>query len=140
MARTPSFGLVMSTSSYPSGAILVRPDFQHLFLYPNLTNVDTKLQIGATMALPACCLCLCIHLERIASVRQVGTTIAEKHRRMLFDGLMCWAVPIIYMALRALHSFALSCTCRWLTNSYRLHCARASIRHRRRPRLSARHL
>ncbi|KAK7030197.1 pheromone receptor Rcb2 B44 [Favolaschia claudopus] len=62
-------------------------------------DIATKLQIGATMALPACCLCLCIHLERIASVRQVRTTIEQKHRRMIFDLVMCWGVPFISMAL-----------------------------------------
>ncbi|KAJ7431628.1 putative fungal pheromone GPCR, STE3-type [Mycena galericulata] len=62
-------------------------------------DIATKSQIGATMALPACCLCLCIHLERIASVRQVRTTVEQKHRRMLFDLAMCWGVPIISMAL-----------------------------------------
>ncbi|KAJ7718742.1 Rcb2.42 [Mycena metata] len=62
-------------------------------------DIATKFQVGATMALPACCLCLCIHLERIASVRQVRTTVEEKHRRMLFDFAMCWGLPIISMAL-----------------------------------------
>ncbi|KAJ6487398.1 Rcb2.42 [Mycena vitilis] len=62
-------------------------------------DITTKLQVGATMALPACCLCLCIHLERIASVRQVRTTIEQKHRRMLFDLAMCWGLPILSMAL-----------------------------------------
>ncbi|KAJ7649292.1 Rcb2.42 [Mycena rosella] len=62
-------------------------------------DVATKFQVGATMALPACCLCLCIHLERIASVRQVRTTVEQKHRRMLFDLSMCWGLPIISMAL-----------------------------------------
>ncbi|KAJ7908603.1 Rcb2.42 [Mycena leptocephala] len=62
-------------------------------------DIATKFQVGATMALPACCLCLCIHLERIASVRQVRTTIEQKHRRMLFDLAMCWGLPFISMAL-----------------------------------------
>ncbi|KAF8963266.1 GPCR fungal pheromone mating factor [Flammula alnicola] len=66
---------------------------------PVWCDITTKLQIGATMALPACCLCLCIHLERISSVRQVNTSYKEKRRRMLFDCLMCWGIPIIYMAL-----------------------------------------
>ncbi|KAF7344665.1 Pheromone receptor Rcb2 B44 [Mycena venus] len=62
-------------------------------------DIATKLQVGATMALPACCLCLCIHLERIASVRQVRTTIEQKHKRMIFDIMMCWGVPFLSMAL-----------------------------------------
>nr|GAT61295.1 pheromone receptor Rcb2 B44 [Mycena chlorophos] len=62
-------------------------------------DISTKLRIGATMALPACCLCLCIHLERIASVRQVQTTLEQKRRRMLFDLAMCWGLPALIMAL-----------------------------------------
>ncbi|KAJ7243441.1 putative fungal pheromone GPCR, STE3-type [Mycena rebaudengoi] len=62
-------------------------------------DITTKFQVGATMALPMCCLCLCIHLERIASVRQVRTTPEQKRRRMYFDLAMCWGVPAISMAL-----------------------------------------
>ncbi|KAF9477438.1 fungal pheromone STE3G-protein-coupled receptor [Pholiota conissans] len=66
---------------------------------PVWCDITTKLQIGATISLPACCLCLCIHLERIASVRQVSSSHQDKRRRMLFDCCMCWGIPIIYMAL-----------------------------------------
>ncbi|KAJ7071635.1 Rcb2.42 [Mycena amicta] len=62
-------------------------------------DISTKIRIGATMALPACCLCLCIHLERIASVRQVQTSIDQKRRRMAFDFAMCWGLPILTMTL-----------------------------------------
>ncbi|KAF7300104.1 Pheromone receptor Rcb2 B44 [Mycena kentingensis (nom. inval.)] len=66
---------------------------------PVWCDISTKIRIGSNMALPACCLCLCIHLERIASVRQVSTTLNQKHRRMLFDLAMCWGLPLIIMAL-----------------------------------------
>ncbi|KAF7320617.1 Pheromone receptor Rcb2 B44 [Mycena chlorophos] len=62
-------------------------------------DIATKIHIGATMALPACCLCLCIHLERIASVRQVQTTPEQKRRRRVFDILLCWGLPCLTMAL-----------------------------------------
>ncbi|KAJ7453830.1 Rcb2.42 [Mycena latifolia] len=62
-------------------------------------DIATKLQVGSTTGLPTCCLCLCIHLERIASVRQVRTTPEQKRRRMIFDLLMCWGLPCITMAL-----------------------------------------
>jgi pheromone a factor receptor len=71
-----------------------------IFVSNRPSTAVTKLQIGATMSLPACCLCLCIHLERIASVRQVGTSHREKRNRMIFDLLMCWGIPVVYMALR----------------------------------------
>ncbi|TFK32932.1 pheromone A receptor-domain-containing protein [Crucibulum laeve] len=66
---------------------------------PVWCDIYTKIQVGATMALPACCLCLCIHLERIASVRQVGTTLQQKRRQMIFDTMMCWILPMVHMAL-----------------------------------------
>ena len=70
-------------------------------LKPPLTLVSvTKLQIGANIAVPACCLCICVHLERIASVRGANTSHAQKRRRMIYDGLACWLLPCIYMALR----------------------------------------
>ncbi|KAJ7061156.1 Rcb2.42 [Mycena amicta] len=62
-------------------------------------DITTKITIGATMSLPACCLCLCIHLERIASVRQVSTTVEQKRRRMFFDIAMCWGLPALIMIL-----------------------------------------
>ncbi|KAI6002483.1 Rcb2.42 [Pisolithus orientalis] len=66
---------------------------------PVWCDITTKLQVGTNMALPACCLCICIHLERIASVRQVSTSHSDKIRRMIFDATLCWLIPIIYMAL-----------------------------------------
>ncbi|KAG9217556.1 hypothetical protein CCMSSC00406_0008483 [Pleurotus cornucopiae] len=62
-------------------------------------DIVTKLQIGANLGLPMCCLCLCIHLERIASVREARTTFEQKRWRMVFDLSMCWGLPMIYMAL-----------------------------------------
>lgn len=60
----------------------------------------TKLLVGATIALPACCLCICIQLERIASPRSSSMSATDKTRRRIFDAFMCWGLPIIYMALR----------------------------------------
>lgn len=65
-----------------------------------LRVVATKLQVGATIALPACCLCICIQLEQIASVRMATMSIDYKKRRMVFDACMCWLLPMVYMALR----------------------------------------
>jgi pheromone a factor receptor len=67
---------------------------------PMTSMIATKIQIGATMALPVCCLCICIHLERIASTRHVQTTDTQKRQRMIFDVLMCWGLPMVYMVLR----------------------------------------
>ncbi|KAI5992351.1 Rcb2.42 [Pisolithus orientalis] len=66
---------------------------------PVWCDITTKLQVGTNMALPACCLCICIHLERIASVRQVRTSHSDRIRRKIFDATLCWMIPIVYMAL-----------------------------------------
>ncbi|KAI6030039.1 Rcb2.42 [Pisolithus marmoratus] len=66
---------------------------------PVWCDITTKLQVGSNMALPTCCLCICIHLERIASVRQVRTSHSDKIRRMIFDVVFCWMIPIVYMSL-----------------------------------------
>lgn len=60
----------------------------------------TKIQLGGTMALPGCCLCICIHLEKIASAQQSQSLLTGRTRRMIFEATMCWLVPIVYMALR----------------------------------------
>ncbi|KAL4077892.1 GPCR fungal pheromone mating factor [Scleroderma citrinum] len=66
---------------------------------PIWCDVTTKLQMGANMGLPACCLCICIHLERISSVRQVRTSHSDRVWRMVFDAVICWGLPTLYMAL-----------------------------------------
>ncbi len=56
--------------------------------------------IGTNMSLPCALLCLCMHLERVSSMRLVQTTIVDKRRRQIVDGILCFIVPLIYMALR----------------------------------------
>nr|AAF01419.1 Rcb2.42 [Coprinopsis cinerea] len=65
---------------------------------PVWCDIVTKIQIGATLSLPACCLCLCIRLERIASTRAASTSATSKRRTAIFDVMMCWILPMIYMA------------------------------------------
>lgn len=62
-------------------------------------DITTKLDIGANIALPAACFCLCMHLERIASERQAKTTFTDRRRRMWIDLSICVCIPIIYMAM-----------------------------------------
>ncbi|KAJ6602981.1 GPCR fungal pheromone mating factor [Mycena sp. CBHHK59/15] len=62
-------------------------------------DISTKLFIGSNISLPASIFCLCIHLERVSSVRQVRTTPTQKRRRQIFDCIFCFGLPIIYMAL-----------------------------------------
>jgi pheromone a factor receptor len=60
----------------------------------------TKIIIGGNVALPAAIFCLCVHLERVSSIRNVRTSRSDKRRRQLIDGLLCSGVPLIFMALR----------------------------------------
>ncbi|KAJ7440953.1 pheromone receptor Rcb2 B43 [Mycena latifolia] len=62
-------------------------------------DITTKLMVGSNIALPAACLCICIHLEQVASVRLAQASGADKKRRQLFELLMCFALPVVYMAL-----------------------------------------
>ncbi|KAJ6451995.1 pheromone receptor Rcb2 B43 [Mycena vitilis] len=62
-------------------------------------DITTKLIIGSNFALPAACLCICIHLEQVSSVRSARTTVADKKRRQIFEALMCFALPVVFMAL-----------------------------------------
>jgi len=62
-------------------------------------DISTKLIIGSNIALPAACLCICIHLEQVASVRLARTSQSDKKRRQLFELGMCFALPVLYMIL-----------------------------------------
>ncbi|KAI0752090.1 GPCR fungal pheromone mating factor [Fomes fomentarius] len=62
-------------------------------------DITTKVLIGANLALPAACMCVCIHLEQVASVRQALTTLAQKRRRQIIEAVLCYLVPMIWMCL-----------------------------------------
>ncbi|KIJ64363.1 hypothetical protein HYDPIDRAFT_112361 [Hydnomerulius pinastri MD-312] len=58
----------------------------------------TSFITGSHFALPAACLCICIHLERLASFCQTSTPVA-KRRRIVFESVMCFGLPAVYIAL-----------------------------------------
>lgn len=66
---------------------------------PVWCDIATKILIGANLALPASVFCLCVHLERVSSVREVGTSSPQRFRRRIFDALCCFILPLFYMAL-----------------------------------------
>ncbi|KAK7046036.1 hypothetical protein VNI00_007031 [Paramarasmius palmivorus] len=66
---------------------------------PVWCDITTKLIIGANIALPAACLCVCIHLERVASTRVASVTSLDRRRRTIFELSMCVLLPIVYMGL-----------------------------------------
>ncbi|OCH88490.1 STE3-domain-containing protein [Obba rivulosa] len=66
---------------------------------PVWCDITTKIIIGSSTALPACTLCICKHLELVASTRVVRLTYSDKRRRMIFEVIMCYVVPVVMMAL-----------------------------------------
>lgn len=68
---------------------------------PNSTFfLASALITAVNVSIPSACLCICIHLERMASFCQTSTSIS-KRCRFSFEGLMCFGLPIAYAALRA---------------------------------------
>ncbi|KAH7924992.1 fungal pheromone STE3G-protein-coupled receptor [Leucogyrophana mollusca] len=65
---------------------------------PVWCDISSSIIVGSHIASPASCLCICIHLERVASFCQTSTPVA-KRRRTLFESVMCFGLPIVYMAL-----------------------------------------
>ncbi|KAJ6484205.1 pheromone receptor [Mycena sanguinolenta] len=62
-------------------------------------DISTKLIVGGNFALPAACLCICIHLEQVSSVRNVRATSSDRRRRQIFEACMCFGLPLVFMAL-----------------------------------------
>ncbi|OJA20277.1 mating type pheromone receptor 4 [Rhizopogon vesiculosus] len=62
-------------------------------------DITSALITAVNVSIPAACLCICIHLERMASFCASSTSIA-KRRRILFECLMCFGLPMAYAALR----------------------------------------
>ncbi|KAK7680873.1 hypothetical protein QCA50_016183 [Cerrena zonata] len=62
-------------------------------------DITTKLQIGASSAIPACALCICKYLELVASGRVVRLMHEDHRRRKFFELIMCLGVPVVLMAL-----------------------------------------
>ncbi|KAH9919596.1 pheromone A receptor-domain-containing protein [Fomitopsis serialis] len=62
-------------------------------------DITTKIIIGASSALPAAAMCICKHLELVASGRAVRLTREDQRRRMCFEFAMCFGAPVVLMAL-----------------------------------------
>ena len=60
----------------------------------------TKFVAGASYALPLCTMCICKHLEMVSSSRKISYNVSDRRKRMIFEGLACFLVPMIFMALR----------------------------------------
>ncbi|PFH48841.1 hypothetical protein AMATHDRAFT_179768 [Amanita thiersii Skay4041] len=66
---------------------------------PVWCDISTKLVVGASYALPLCTLCICKHLEAVSSTRKTSYDIKDRHRRMIFESIMCFGLPCIFMTL-----------------------------------------
>ncbi|KAJ7477965.1 Rcb2.42 [Mycena galericulata] len=62
---------------------------------PVWCDIVSKLEVGATAALPACCLSLALQLWRVAST----TCTTNRRIILLLDLILCWGYPVITMAL-----------------------------------------
>ncbi|KIJ47231.1 hypothetical protein M422DRAFT_66561 [Sphaerobolus stellatus SS14] len=62
-------------------------------------DITTKITIGFVFAVPASALCILRHLESVASTRYVTSGQNDKRRRQIFDAVMCFGLPVIFMAL-----------------------------------------
>ncbi|KAJ8515195.1 hypothetical protein ONZ45_g7334 [Pleurotus djamor] len=67
--------------------------------YPIWCDICTKIIVGASFALPICTMCVCKHLEMVSSNRKVQYDYNDKRRRIIFESVMCFGLPMIFMAL-----------------------------------------
>ncbi|KAI0944378.1 hypothetical protein AcW1_002108 [Taiwanofungus camphoratus] len=66
---------------------------------PVWCDITTKILIGSNISLAAANMCVCIHLEQVSSGRLVMITRSHKRRRQIFEAIMCYLVPVVWMAL-----------------------------------------
>ncbi|KAF5329526.1 hypothetical protein D9619_009306 [Psilocybe cf. subviscida] len=66
---------------------------------PVWCDITTKVVVGASYALPLSTLCICKHLEMVSSSRKVSYDSRDRRRRMIFEIVLCFLVPILFMAL-----------------------------------------
>ena len=94
---------------WSNNAAIVVPvwcDISELFSYLSVRGAEhvstaTKIIVGANMALPAACMCVCIHLKQVASMTSVKSSFEDKRRRQFIEVFLCFILPIIWMAVRA---------------------------------------
>lgn len=67
----------------------------------------TRIIVGASVAIPACCLSIAIRMDQLASCREV--TAKTSRRRLLVDIFLCWGCPATVMALCKSDLYSLSC-------------------------------
>ncbi|KAL4070139.1 pheromone A receptor-domain-containing protein [Scleroderma yunnanense] len=61
-------------------------------------DISTSFITSSHLALPTACLCICIHLERLASFSQTSAFVA-KQRRILLECIICFGLPVLYTVI-----------------------------------------
>ncbi|KAI0298958.1 GPCR fungal pheromone mating factor [Multifurca ochricompacta] len=67
---------------------------------PVYCDIATRIQVGLNVAIPACSLCINRRLYKIATVKAVMITPAEKRRAVITDLLIGIGIPILQMAVQ----------------------------------------
>ncbi|KAJ7691140.1 pheromone A receptor-domain-containing protein [Mycena rosella] len=62
---------------------------------PVWCDIVTKSEVGATAALPACCLSLALQLWRVSS----GVHTSHRRTAIISDIILCWGYPVVTMIL-----------------------------------------
>jgi hypothetical protein len=71
---------------------------------PNAFSIASKFSVGVSVAVSAASLCINRRLYRIACIRVVTTTKADKRRAMLVDLAIGLGIPVLVMILRMFFS------------------------------------
>lgn len=62
---------------------------------PLWCDISSSFITASHFALPAAYLCICIHLERLASFSQTSAFVS-KRQRILLECIICFALPFVY--------------------------------------------
>lgn len=65
-------------------------------------DISTKLLLGVNVAIPCAFLCIGRRMELLSSSRKIFDNATVRRNSILFELLMCYIVPLIYMALHLL--------------------------------------
>lgn len=68
---------------------------------PLWCDISSSFITASHFALPAAYLCICIHLERLASFSQTSAFVS-KRQRILSECIICFALPFVYTAIHLL--------------------------------------
>ncbi|KAF9447643.1 STE3-domain-containing protein [Macrolepiota fuliginosa MF-IS2] len=62
-------------------------------------DIVTRLVLATTIAIPGACLCISRYLETVSSSRHLPSGAKALRNRRLFDALVCYFIPLIYLPL-----------------------------------------